>query len=234
VIKSYVREAHTKEVFAKESQGYKDNAMGLVKVQALFYPTMIAGWIEYHTYRLHWWKTGDRRALSAGNIAEFIVYVNQLTFPVSMLGWVTTLIQRASASQKRINEFLQLNRTSFRVTAKSGPQLKGNIKFENVNFTYPDTGIQAFREVSFEIEQGQFVAIIGRTGSGKSTLANLIMRMYDVDQGTVTIDGIALKSLNLQHYRRPDWLCTPGGFLIFRYHQKQHRLWPGRGEGGGN
>jgi ATP-binding cassette subfamily B multidrug efflux pump len=201
VIKSYVREAHTKEVFAEESQGYKKNAMSLVKVQALFYPTMVllVGLSTILTVYV-----GGRQVISGsitpGKIAEFIVYVNQLTFPVSMLGWVTTLIQRASASQKRINEFLQLKSD---ITSKDNHalSLKGNIRFENVSFTYPDTGIEAIRDVSFEIESGQFVAIIGRTGSGKSTLANLIMRMYDVDSGTVKIDDTPIKNLNLQHYR---------------------------------
>jgi ATP-binding cassette subfamily B protein len=201
VIKSYVREAHTKEVFASESQGYKKNAMSLVKVQALFYPTMVllVGLSTILTVYV-----GGKQVISGsitpGNIAEFIVYVNQLTFPVSMLGWVTTLIQRASASQKRINEFLQL-KSDITSEDNHALPLKGNIRFENVSFTYPDTGIQALRDVSFEIENGQFVAIIGRTGSGKSTLANLIMRMYDVDSGTIKIDDTPIKTFNLQHYR---------------------------------
>lgn len=201
VIKSYVREAHTQAVFAEESQGYKNNAMNLVKVQALFYPTMLllVGLSTILTIYV-----GGRQVINGsitpGNIAEFIVYVNQLTFPVSMLGWVTTLIQRASASQKRINEFLQLQPD---ITSKTvAPSvIAGNISFENVSFTYPDTGIQAVQDVSFEIQQGQFVAIIGRTGSGKSTLANLIMRMYDADQGRISIDGQDLTSLHLQSYR---------------------------------
>ncbi|MBB5436875.1 ATP-binding cassette subfamily B protein [Pedobacter sp. AK017] len=201
VIKSYVREDYTKEIFAAESQGYKDNAMGLVKVQALFYPTMLllVGLSTILTVYIGGIQVIDG-AITPGNIAEFIVYVNQLTFPVTMLGWVTTLIQRASASQKRINEFLQLKPD---ITSKNteSPRLKGNIKFEHVNFTYPDTGIQALRDVSFEIGQGQFIAIIGRTGSGKSTLANLIMRMYDIDSGTITVDGNPLKGLNLNNYR---------------------------------
>lgn len=201
VIKSYVREDYTQQVFAKESQGYKDNAMGLVKVQALFYPTMLllVGLSTILTIYIGGIQVIDG-SITPGNIAEFIVYVNQLTFPVSMLGWVTTLIQRASASQKRINEFLQLQPdiTSGNTTT---PQLNGNIKFEKVSFTYPDTGIQAIKDVSFEIEQGQFVAIIGRTGSGKSTLANLIMRMYDVDQGLISVDTTPLKDLNLNNYR---------------------------------
>jgi ATP-binding cassette subfamily B protein len=138
--------------------------------------------------------------ISPGNIAEFIVYVNQLTFPVTMLGWVTTLIQRASASQKRINEFLQLQPDIVSGTTKTSV-LDGSIRFSNVSFTYADTGIRALQNISFEIEKGQFVAIIGRTGSGKSTLANLIMRMYDVDSGTVFIGDQPIKTLNLQDYR---------------------------------
>jgi ATP-binding cassette subfamily B multidrug efflux pump len=200
VIKSYVREVHTNEVFAQESEGYKNNAMGLVKVQALFYPTMIllVGLSTILTVYV-----GGRQvingSITSGNIAEFIVYVNQLTFPVSMLGWVTTLIQRASASQKRINEFLQL-----KPDIPSGEiiqDIKGSVKFDNVSFTYPDTGIQALQNVSFEVKSGQFAAIIGRTGSGKSTLANLVMRMYDADSGSISIDGLPVAGLQLQHYR---------------------------------
>lgn len=201
VIKSYVREAHTKEVFAAESQGYKNNAMSLVKVQALFYPTMIllVGLSTILTIYVGG-KQVINGSITPGNIAEFIVYVNQLTFPVSMLGWVTTLIQRASASQKRINEFLQLQ-PDILSGKENTLQLRGNIRFENVSFTYPDTGIKALNDVNFEINSGQFVAIIGRTGSGKSTLANLIMRMYDAESGTITADGIPVKTLDLQHYR---------------------------------
>jgi len=201
VIKSYVREEHTKTVFAAESEGYKNNAMNLVKVQALFYPTMLllVGLSTILTIYV-----GGRQVINGsitpGNIAEFIVYVNQLTFPVSMLGWVTTLVQRASASQKRINEFLELQPDI--VSTNEDPlKVNGNIKFENVSFTYPDTGIQALKNVSFSIEAGQFVAIIGRTGSGKSSLANLIMRMYDVDSGTVLIEDKSIKDINLQNYR---------------------------------
>jgi ATP-binding cassette subfamily B multidrug efflux pump len=201
VIKSYVREEHTKTVFAAESQGYKNNAMNLVKVQALFYPTMLllVGLSTILTIYV-----GGRQVINGsitpGNIAEFIVYVNQLTFPVSMLGWVTTLVQRASASQKRINEFLELQPDI--VSANEDVvKVRGNIKFENVSFTYPDTGIQALKNVSFTIEAGQFVAVIGRTGSGKSSLANLIMRMYDVDNGNILIDDKSIKDINLQNYR---------------------------------
>jgi ATP-binding cassette subfamily B multidrug efflux pump len=201
VIKSYVREGHTRDVFADQSQNYKDSAMGLVKVQALFYPTMLllVGLSTILTVYIGG-KQVIEGSITPGNIAEFIVYVNQLTFPVTMLGWVTTLIQRASASQKRINEFLQLEPEIVSVNTDQ-PIVKGDIQFKNVSFTYPDTGIEALKDVSFEIKAGQFVAVIGRTGSGKSTLANLIMRMYDVDTGVIRIDGQALPAVNLSNYR---------------------------------
>lgn len=201
VIKSYVREEQTQEVFDKESAAYKNNAMSLVKVQALFYPSMLllVGLSTILTVYIGG-KQVMEGAITPGNIAEFIVYVNQLTFPVTMLGWVTTLIQRAAASQKRINEFLQLQPDI--VSSQSTiEEFDGAISFNNVNFTYPDTGIEALKNVSFEIKKGQFLAVIGRTGSGKSTLANLIMRMYDADSGEIEIDGKALKNINLSNYR---------------------------------
>lgn len=200
VMKSYVREAHAQTIFAEESNAYKTNSMGLVKVQAFFYPTMLllVGISTILTIYIGGEQVIDG-AITPGNIAEFIVYVNQLTFPVTMLGWVTTLIQRAAASQKRINEFLQLQ-----PDINSGSEkidLNGNISFKNVSFTYADTGIEAIKDVSFEIKQGQFVAIIGKTGSGKSTLANLLMRMYDPSSGDILIEGQALDQIDLHSYR---------------------------------
>jgi ATP-binding cassette subfamily B multidrug efflux pump len=201
VIKSYVREKQVQDVFAQESIAYKQKSMNLVKVQALFYPAMLllVGLSTILTIYVGG-KQVMEGAITPGNIAEFIIYINLLTFPVTMLGWVTTLIQRAAASQKRINEFLQLQPD---ITSENTekPILLGKISFKNVSFTYPDTGIEALKEVSFEIEKGQFVAIIGRTGSGKSTLANLIMRMYDTDSGKIEIDNQELRDLNLNNYR---------------------------------
>lgn len=201
VIKSYAREAHNQQIFANESQAYKNSAMGLVKIQALFYPTMLllVGLSTILTVYIGG-KQVIEGAITPGNIAEFIVYVNQLTFPVTMLGWVTTLIQRAAASQKRINEFLQL-KSDITSSNPLQPTISGAISFKNVSFTYPDTGIKALKNISFEVEKGQFVAIIGRTGSGKSTLANLLMRMYDTDSGEILIDGEELRTLNLSNYR---------------------------------
>lgn len=201
VIKAYGREAEIRKKFAHESEQYKNTSLALVQVQALFYPailllvgistivTVYVGGIEV--------MNGN---ITAGNIAEFIVYLNQLTFPVMSLGWVTSLIQRAAASQKRINEFLQ---TQPEITwNKTGSiDLKGKIEFKNVSFVYPDTGIKALEDVSFEVKPGEFLAIIGRTGSGKSTIANLLLRMYDASEGDILIDDKALKQVNLTSFR---------------------------------
>ncbi|RZK48034.1 MAG: ABC transporter ATP-binding protein [Pedobacter sp.] len=201
VIKSYVREEFNQAVFAQESEHYKKTAMNLVKTQALFFPTMLllVGLSTILTVFI-----GGRQvlegAISPGNIAEFIVYVNQLTFPVTMLGWVTTLIQRAAASQKRINEFLNL-KPDIQWSNDGEVNLDKTISFNNVSFRYPDTGILAIDNLNLKIEPGRFVAIIGRTGSGKSTLANLLMRMYDVDSGEILIGDQNIRNINLQSYR---------------------------------
>ena len=201
VIKSYVREKYVRKNFAAESEHYKEHSMALVKVQALFYPTMlllvgISNVIIIYVGGVEVMKGN----ISAGNVAEFIVYLNMLTFPVMSLGWVTSLIQRASASQKRINEFLheQPEIISPKVPKEN---ISGKITFDNVSFIYPDTGIQALKSVSFTINPGEMVAIIGRTGSGKSTIANLLMRMYDTTGGEVLIDGKPLPGYNLEGYR---------------------------------
>ncbi|RYG09987.1 MAG: ABC transporter ATP-binding protein, partial [Chitinophagaceae bacterium] len=201
IIKSYVREDYTRNMFEIQSNEYKKDSMSLVKVSALFYPTMLLliGLSTILTIYIGGIQVMNG-SITAGNIAEFIIYINQLTFPVTMLGWVTSLIQRAAASQKRINEFLDIP-SDIQSINNEEKVLKGNIRFNNVSFTYPDTGIKALKDVSFEINNGEFVAIIGKTGSGKSTLANLIMRMYDVENGSVNIDGQNLKSLNLKNYR---------------------------------
>ena len=201
VLKSYVRESQAQETFADESNAYKRNAMGLVKVQAFFYPTMLllVGFSTILTIYIGG-KQVINGAITPGNIAEFIVYVNQLTFPVTMIGWVTTLVQRAAASQERINEFLQLKPDIVSAQQQVNP-LQGNVSFKNVSFTYADTGIQALKNINFELKKGQFLALIGKTGSGKSTLAQLIMRMYDVTSGEVTIDGKDIRNLDLTNYR---------------------------------
>ena len=202
VIKSYVREEDIKERFEAESETYKSSSMRLVQVQAFFYPIMLllVGLSTIITIYVGGLQV-MRGTITAGNIAEFIIYVNQLTFPVTSLGWVTSLVQRAAASQKRINEFLKTEPEISSVSEYS-VELKGHVQFKNVSFTYPDTGIQAIKNISFEVKPGEFLAIIGRTGSGKSTIANLIMRMYDTDSGEILIDESSLKTINLSEYRQ--------------------------------
>lgn len=214
VVKSYVKEDSIRKGFELESESYKNESLSLVRVQAFFYPIMLlmVGLSTIITIYIGGLEVMDGK-LSSGNIAEFIVYVNQLTFPVTSLGWVTSLIQRAAASQKRINEFLK---TTPEITNPNTNELelKGSIKFENVSFKYPDTGIQALKNVSFEIKKGELLAIIGRTGSGKSTIANLMMRMYDVDAGSIKIDGNDIKHINLEAYRSQTGFVPQEVFLF--------------------
>jgi ATP-binding cassette subfamily B multidrug efflux pump len=201
VIKSYVREEMVRESFAEESENYKTHSMELVKVQAMFFPAMLllvglSNVIIMYVGGVEVMKGN----ITAGNIAEFIVYLNMLTFPVMSLGWVTSLIQRAAASQKRINEFLH-ERPEIISPIVTPRVVKGKITFKNVSFYYPDTGIHALKNVSFTAEPGHMIAIIGRTGSGKSTIANLIMRMYDTTGGEILIDDEPVQHLNLENYR---------------------------------
>ncbi len=214
VIKSYVREKYINASFRKESELYKTDSLSLVKVQALFYPVMLllAGLSTLITVYVGGIEV-MKGNITAGNIAEFIVYVNLLTFPVLSLGWVTSLIQRAAASQKRINEYLQ---TVSEIDQPNVPaiDIKGNIEFKNVSFTYPDTGIVALKEVSFSVAPGELLAIIGRTGSGKSTIANLLMRMYDCTSGEITIDGKPIQALNLENYRAQTGFVPQEVFLF--------------------
>lgn len=202
VIKAYVREDDVREKFDMESENYKAQSMALVQVQALFFPLilLLVGLSTIITVYVGGLEVMNG-TISSGNIAEFIVYVTQLTFPVMSLGWVTSLIQRAAASQKRINEFLH---TKPEITSPltESSDISGRIEFKNVSFTYPDTGIQAIKNASFEVKPGEFLAIIGRTGSGKSTIANLLMRMYDTDSGEILIDGKPLRDVDLNNFRQ--------------------------------
>jgi len=214
IIKSYVRESHTRKNFAIESEDYKTHSMALAKVQASFYPLMLllvglSNIIVIYIGGIEVMKGN----ITAGNIAEFLVYLNQLTFPVIALGWVTSLIQRAAASQKRINEFLH---EQPEIISPDVPvrKVEGNIEFNNVSFIYPDTGIQALKNVSFTARPGELVAIIGRTGSGKSTIANLLMRMYDTTGGNISIDDTPITQLNLDGYRSQIGIVPQDVFLF--------------------
>ncbi len=202
VLKSFVREVDSEHKFAKESLEYRDKSLKLTFVNALFFPLMMGliGLSVLFTIFIGGTQVIDG-SLTIGNIAEFIIYVNMLTWPVASLGWVTSLIQRAAASQKRVNEFLNV-KTDIVSLQDLTDKIKGEIVFENVNFTYPDSGIEALNNVSFKVEPGQSIAIIGTTGSGKSTIANVICRLYDVTSGNVKIDGHDIRNYNLAHLRQ--------------------------------
>ncbi|HEY0055705.1 MAG TPA: ABC transporter ATP-binding protein [Pedobacter sp.] len=214
VIKAYVRENDIKDKFELASNAYKKDSLALVQVQATFYPIMLllVGLSTIITVYIGGIEVMNGN-ITSGNIAEFIVYVNQLTFPVTSLGWVTSLIQRAAASQKRINEFLDIKPEIAHSNIENF-ELVGRIEFRNVSFTYPDTGIKALNNISFEINPGEFVAIIGRTGSGKSTLANLLMRMYDTTNGEILVDGQQIQQLNLNQYRHQAGFVPQEVFLF--------------------
>ncbi len=201
VIKTYNREEQKKSAFYEESDHYKKVSISLVQAQAIFFPLILilVGLSTIITVYIGGQEV-IKGNITSGNIAEFIVYVNQLTFPAMSLAWVSSLVQRASASQKRINEFLKTTPT---IVSQETNQIKveGQITFSNVDFTYPETGIQALKNISFQVSPGEILAIIGTTGSGKSTIATLIMRMYDVQKGQVLIDGKDIKDFNLQSYR---------------------------------
>ncbi|MEZ4722798.1 MAG: ABC transporter ATP-binding protein [Flavobacteriales bacterium] len=201
VIKAYNRISEREAEFSIHCNDYKNTSLELVKVNALFMPTMILliGLSTIITIYIGGLLTIEG-SVSPGNIAEFVIYVNMLTWPVASVGWVTSLMQRAAASQKRINEFLHAE-VEIINPSEQHFETKGNLKFDHVWFTYPDSGVQALKDVSFEVNQGKSLAIIGRTGSGKSTIANLICRLYDVSEGMIAVDGENIRDINLDEFR---------------------------------
>lgn len=201
VLKAYNRDAERLNYFKKETDAYKDVNLELVQVNALFMPLMILliGLSTIITVYIGG-KLAAAGEVTTGNIAEFVIYVNMLTWPVAALGWVTSITQRAAASQERINEFL--NTVPEIKNLNSSPsEIHGSITFENVHFTYSDSGIQALKGISFHVEAGKTLAIIGKTGSGKSTIAQLIGRLFEPTSGQVLVDGTPLPKLNLNDLR---------------------------------
>ena len=201
VIKAFVREKDIEQSFGKESNDYLNKSLKLTFVQALFFP-LIMGLIGLSVILTVYIGSVEvfRGAISTGNIAEFIIYVNMLTWPVTSLGWITSIIQRAAASQRRINEFLN-TKNDIVSLENIEKEIEGHIIFRDVSFEYPDSGIKALKNVSFEVKPGESIAIIGTTGSGKSTIANLICRMYDISEGELLIDNNDIRSLSLSSVR---------------------------------
>ena len=202
VLKAFVRESDSANDFAIASEDYKVKSIRLTRVNALFFPIIMA-LVGVSTITTVY--VGGLQVISGeigyGVIAEFILYVNILTWPVTSLGWVTSIVQRAAASQTRINEFLD-QKNDILSTDNIKANIHGTVEVENVSFTYPDSGIRALKDVSFQIKEGQTLGIIGTTGSGKSTIANLLMRMYDPIGGVIKIDGNPITGYDISDLRR--------------------------------
>ena len=214
VVKSYGIEPVVIANFDTLADQSKQKNISLSKVQALFFPLMI---LLIGVSNLIVIYVGGKQYINGeiqiGVIAEFIIYVNMLTWPVAVIGWVTSMVQQAEASQKRINEFLEEvpeiqnnNLTDFNII--------GKVEFKNVSLTYDDTDIEALKDVSFTIDKGETVAILGKTGSGKSTIVNLLSRLYDTSTGEIKIDDISIKEINLDHLRSDIGFVPQDPFLF--------------------
>ncbi|WDF60930.1 ABC transporter ATP-binding protein [Flavobacterium sp. KACC 22758] len=215
VIKAYSLENQHQNNMIELSDESKRKSLDLAKVQSLFGPLMIAligisnlvviyfGGVMYINGTIP----------NIGTIAEFILYVNMLTWPVASLGWVSSMVQEAEASQKRLNEFLKIE-PEIKNNNPNSSDIQGEIAFENVNYTYEDTNIEALKEVSFTVKKGETLAILGKTGSGKSTILSLISRLYDVTSGKITIDGNEISTLNLNDLRNSIGIVPQDAFLF--------------------
>lgn len=203
VIKSYVQEKAMNGFFRQNSEAYKKDAIGLAKIESVYFPSMalMIGLSTLITVGIGSYQALEDPATKAGLIVEFVIYINMLTFPVSAIGWVASMIQRASASQKRINEFLHTAPTINDNSTAGEKELRGAIEIQSVNLTYPNTGITALRQLNLAIQPGEKVMIVGRTGSGKTSIAQLLLRFYEPSEGRITIAGTDLKEMSLKQLR---------------------------------
>ena len=202
VVKSYVQEPAMQQHFAAQSDDYKDKTMALAKVNAMFFPLMIllVGASTVLTVYVGGVQVA-KGTVTPGNIAEFVIYVNMLTWPITALGWIASIVQQAAASQSRINEFLEVD-PAIKNPVVHPVTLKGEIEFSQVDFVYPDSGISAINNLTFKLKAGQKMAIIGKTGSGKTTIADLLLRMYDVTGGKILLDGKDIREHDLANLRK--------------------------------
>ena len=214
VIKAYGIEPRTHGDFTDLADGSMEKNIDLAKVQALFFPLMI---LLIGASNLLVVYVGGKQFIDGkiafGTIVEFLIYVNMLTWPVAIVGWVSSIVQQAEASQKRINDFLKI---APKITNLSDTKdvLEGKIEFKNLNFTYPDTGIHALKDVSFTVEPGQTLAIVGHTGAGKSTILEIIGRLYDVSDGSYLVDDKPVKEVNLKRLREQIGYVPQDAFLF--------------------
>ncbi|MBU6307737.1 MAG: ATP-binding cassette domain-containing protein, partial [Bacteroidetes bacterium] len=205
VVKAFAQEQALSGFFKKITERYKKEVLGLVKVESLYFPsislliglstllTIMVGGLYY---------IAGTHSINLSVIVEFVMYINMLTFPVSAIGLTASMIQRAAASQARINEFLLSRPAVVDSPDAVDTSLKGGIQFDNVSFTYSDTGIEALQHISLSIAPGEKVAIVGRTGSGKSTLAQLLLRQFDASSGSILVDDIPIQRVKLDSLRR--------------------------------
>lgn len=215
VIKAYSLEPQVNSEVRDLAQEGKDKSMALAKVQAWFFPLMILliGISNIAVIYVGGMQYINGEIESVGTIAEFILYVNMLTWPVAIVGWLTSIVQRAEASQARINEFLQ-ETPEVKNHAKYAEPIKGKITFKDVTFTYDDTNITALRKLSFEVKPGETLAILGKTGSGKSTILDLVARLYDVTDGQILIDDVPIEDHDLENLRSAIGAVPQDAFLF--------------------
>jgi len=214
IIKAFSNEENALNVFFNSCKMYTKRQLQLVKIEALFFPLIITmiGVSTVLTIYIGGLES-FKGNISTGNIAEFIIYVNMLAWPVASVGWITSLVQRAAASQERINDFLLLTTDIENKTTKDTP-IEGDIVFNNVSLTYEDTNIQALKNLNFTIKAGTTIGIFGKTGSGKSTLANLVCRLYDSTEGDVKFGSTNIEDLNLNNLRTAIGYIPQDGYLF--------------------
>ncbi|MBK8610999.1 MAG: ABC transporter ATP-binding protein [Chitinophagaceae bacterium] len=204
VIKSFIQEKAMLGFFTKNSLSYRDNALSLAKTEAIYFPSMalLIGLSTLITIMVGSLDViNEVEGASVGRIAEFVMYIQMLTFPVSAIGWTASMTQRAATSQRRINEFLHTEPGIENEALPVNTSLKGNISINNLSFTYPHTGIKALQDFSLQIRAGDKIAVIGRTGSGKSTLAQLLLHMYEPQQGLISYDDVPINKFDIQALR---------------------------------
>ncbi|MBA2499359.1 MAG: ABC transporter ATP-binding protein [Chitinophagaceae bacterium] len=205
VIKSFVQEKAMLGFFDNNSEAYKQNAINLAKIEALYFPsmTLLIGLSTLMTIMIGGiYYINGHPSIGIDTIVEFVIYINMLTFPVSAIGWVASMIQRASASQKRLNEFLDTTPAIQNAAGTTKNDITGDVIFDHVDFTYPHTGIRALKDFNLHVKPGQKIAIVGRTGSGKSTVAQLLLRMYDVTDGEIRIDEKRIRDWDMYDLRK--------------------------------
>ena len=214
IIKSFRNERSSLDIFLDSCKNYTKKQIKLVKIEAVFYPLIVTmiGMSTIFTIYIGG-SESFKGNITTGNIAEFIIYVNMLAWPVASVGWITSIIQRAAASQKRINNFLLLQPEIIN-NCKHKTIIKGDINFENVSFTYDDTKIKAIDDISFSIKEGSTLGIFGKTGSGKSTIANLLCRVNDPNEGIISFNSADLKDLNLSNLRSSIGYVPQDGYLF--------------------